>query len=261
MNTKPLALITGGTSGIGFSIAKRLSEKYDLALIYKSNEEKSRVAKETIKDVRCYKCDITNYELLAKTYGQIKNDFKRSPKVLVNSAGVASRNLFSQESVTSIKSIIDINLLGTMFMTQLVLKDMYSTKVGKIINLSSIAGQGGYVGMSVYGASKAGLDAFTRSLVAEVGHRNIQINTIRPGLVETEMTRTTVEETSKLVGGLKKNQGINAPYGEYIKPEAISEMVFFLVEAPHTQAINGSEISIDGGSSIFRNQIKLSDYD
>ena len=92
MNTKPLAIITGGTSGIGFSIAKRLYEKYDLALIYKSNEAKLKEAKKLLKDVHCYKCDIANYELLAKTYEQIKNDFKKSPKVLVNSAGVSSRN-------------------------------------------------------------------------------------------------------------------------------------------------------------------------
>ena len=114
MTNKPLAIITGGTSGIGFSIAQALFETYELALIYRGNEAKALEAQNKLKGISCYKCDIAQYDLLAKTYAQIKFDFKKSPKVLINSAGVASRNLFSQESAITIKSIVEINLLGTM---------------------------------------------------------------------------------------------------------------------------------------------------
>ncbi len=267
MTSSPLAIITGGTSGIGLAIAKTLTTTCDLALIYKSNDAHAAEAvkilegTQKLNSVATFKCDVGNYEESKTTYEKIKKKFGSTASILVNSAGVASRNLFTQEDISTIQTLVSTNLLGTIFMSRLVIGDMYKNKSGKIINISSIAGLGGHVGMTVYGATKAGIDSFSKSLASEVGHRNIQVNVILPGLVETEMTRTIVSSTTHLVSNVRKENLINKPYGEFIKSNDVAELARFLIQSASAKAINGASFTIDGGSANFRQQIKQSNYD
>lgn len=259
-------MITGGTSGIGFAIAKKLATKYDLALIYKNNSTKAQSSASELSKVfphcnfKLYKCEIGNYEAVDSTYALIKKDFKKSASVLVNSAGIASPNLFFSDTMENIQNILSTNLMGTINTIKIVGPDMYRQKSGKIINFSSIASSGGTVGLGVYGATKAAIDSLSRSLAAEMGHRNVQINTIRPGLVKSNMTRT-LQQTTFGSNNKVDSEIANPPYGDFIEAEAIAEMAFFLIDNPFTNVINGSDITIDCGSSHYRRLIKLSDFD
>ncbi len=255
---RPLAIVTGGTSGIGLAIAKKLASAYDLAVIYRSDHTKAQKAQNDIEKVNLdckvitFQCDIRSLAELQSTYKLIADKFKTIPYALVNCAGIASCNLIAMETTPNIENIVQTNFLGTIYMTKLCLHDMYSERRGKIINISSIASEGGYVGMSVYGATKAAVESFSKTIASEVGHRNIQINCIKPALVATSMT-------SAIENGAEKSR-VNLPLGKFIDAEAIAEMAFYLIDNSHGSVINGSVITIDGGSSQYKTQIKLSDF-
>lgn len=230
-----LALITGGARGIGRAIAKRLSKRYRIATFDIFPPE------EPLKDEIFVKVDITSKD-------QIKEGIERIIKeegtidVLVNNAGITRDGLALRLSDDDWDRVLDINLKGAFLCSQQVSKVMIKQKEGKIINISSIIGIMGNIGQSNYAASKGGLIALTKSLSKELSSRNITVNAIAPGFIETEMTLKLKEE-------LRKEISEKIPLKRFGKPEDIASLVEFLTQ-DDASYITGEVIVIDGGLSI-----------
>ena len=140
------------------------------------------------------------------------------------------------------KKVLDVNLNGPFYLTKILLKNMVKNKKGRIINISSISGTDGNKGQSNYSASKGGLLAFTKSLAKEVGKRNITVNCIAPGIIETDMI-------SDLSDTVKKGYLQRIPLKKFGKPEDISKMILFLC-SDEASYITGQTFYIDGGMSL-----------
>lgn len=161
--------------------------------------------------------------------------------ILVNNAGIAQTSLLALTSDESIDDLIDVNLKGTLHLTRLVTRPMLSLGWGRIINISSIVGLSGYRGLSVYSASKAALDGFTRSLAREVGSRGITVNSVAPGYLTTEMTdELDSKQTSKIIG--------RTPLGRLGTAGDVAGMVAF-VASDQAGFVTGQVLVVDGGIS------------
>lgn len=247
---KPLALITGGTSGIGLGIAKALAKNYRLALCYASDDAKAASALSEIQTqfpdsvISTIKQKLANQADCAALF-QIAMSTMGSPvNVLINSAGRLHDGLFLTADFELYKQIIDEHLTATMALTQLVLKNMYKEKAGRIINMSSISSHYAKRGQSNYAAAKAGIEAFSRTLALEVAHRGITVNCIAPGLIETPMTKNLVAE-------IEMNDSIRKriPAARFGKPSEVGSLAAFLC-SPEASYITGAVIPIDGGRSL-----------
>ena len=159
--------------------------------------------------------------------------------ILVNNAGITSDNIIMRMKNEEWENVINTNLRGTFLGCKLVSKYMIKQKYGKIINISSIIGQIGNKGQSNYAASKAGIDALTKSLSKELGSRGITINSISPGYIETEMTANLSKE-------IKENILKNIPLGSFGKPSNVASLVNFLI-SKNASYITGQIINLDGG--------------
>ena len=159
--------------------------------------------------------------------------------VLVNNAGVARDGILGLFSDDDVDTVIDLNLKGTIHTTRLVSRHMLAQRSGRIVNISSIVGLSGYRGLSVYGATKAALDGFTRALARELGSRGITVNSIAPGYLRTEMSHGLDEEQ---LGQIVRR----TPAGRLGEPEDIARAVQFLV-APENDYITGHVLVLDGG--------------
>ncbi len=245
------ALITGGTSGIGFGVAQKLAPDYDLVLSYASNEEK---AQEALANLRRHS-PTTQVHLLKKKLSQASDalDLHRqlleacgkAPSVLVNSAGRLHDGLFLQADFEKYSAVIEEHLLVTMALTQLFLKSMYKERWGRIINMSSISAQFAKRGQSNYAAAKAGLEAFTRTLALEVAHRGVTVNAIAPGLIATPMTKDFVAQLE--ASGKEIRDRI--PVGRLGAPEEVGALAAFLC-SKSAEYITGTVMVIDGGRSL-----------
>lgn len=162
-----------------------------------------------------------------------------SIEVLVNNAGVARDGILGLFSDDDTDVVIDLNLKGTIHMTKLVSRRMMAREYGRIINISSIVGLSGYRGLTVYGATKAALDGFTRALARELGSKGITVNSVAPGYLRTEMSHGLDEE--------QLNQIVRrTPSGRLGDPDDVARVVQFLA-ARENDYITGSTVVIDGG--------------
>ena len=160
----------------------------------------------------------------------------------VNNAGIHMDNILLRMQTEEWKRVLDVNLNGPFYLTKILLKNMVKNKKGRIINISSISGTDGNKGQSNYSASKGGLLAFTKSLAKEVGKRNITVNCIAPGIIETDMI-------SDLSDTVKKGYLQRIPLKKFGKPEDISKMILFLC-SDEASYITGQTFYIDGGMSL-----------
>ena len=187
-----VALITGGTRGIGKEIAYTLAEEnYDIIINYRTeNEELMKLKKEIEqKRVRCLllKGDVSNFEDCKKLVEEAINRMNHID-VLVNNAGITKDMLLMRMKPEDFNEVINVNLIGTFNMTKNVINYMMKERKGRIINVSSVVGISGNAGQTNYAASKAGIIGFTKSLAKEVASRNILVNAIAPGFIQTDMT-------------------------------------------------------------------------
>lgn len=187
-----VALITGATRGIGRAIAIRLANAgFDIALNYrKENDDLTNTKSEIEKagvDCLPVQGDISSFEDCERIAKEIFDKFGKID-VLVNNAGITKDMLLMRMKPEDFSSVVDVNLIGTFNMTRNVVPYMVKARSGKIVNISSIVGIEGNAGQANYAASKAGIIGFTKSLARELGSRNILVNAVAPGFIETDMT-------------------------------------------------------------------------
>ena len=248
---RPLALITGGTSGIGFGIAKRLAPTCDLALAYASDESKARHAVDEIKGmvpdtrVEAFRKSLANESDARALYTAVVDGFERAPTILVNSAGRLKDGLFLQADFADYIQVVQEHLVATMALCQLAVKPMYKEKFGRIINMSSISAVYAKRGQTNYAAAKSGIEGFTKTLALEVAHRGITVNAIAPGLIETPMTKELVAKIEAGGSSIKDR----VPAGRMGQPDEVGGLVAFLCSQDGSY-ITGTTITIDGGRSL-----------
>lgn len=238
-----VALITGATRGIGKQIAITLSkEGYDIALNYRKENDELLNLKEQIENsgVKCLTIqgDISNFEDCEKIVKQTIETFE-TIDVLVNNAGITKDMLLARMKEDDFKQVIDVNLVGTFNMTKNVISYMMKARQGRIINISSVVGISGNAGQSNYSASKAGIIGFTKSLAKELGSRNILVNAVAPGFIETSMTEVLKDE-------VKDEIAKSIPLKRMGTTEDVANVVKFLASGDSSY-ITGQVIQVDGG--------------
>ena len=233
--------MTGGSRGIGYCAAKSLSRAGASVVITYLNSKENAFLINKDPDLSCkiiaIKTDVSDEkqinELVKKTiekYGQID--------ILVNSAGVLLDGLLLMTKTDSVKSMIDVNILGTYYALRRVSKQMLKQKSGKIINISSVVGRYGNSGQTAYSLTKSAIIGLTISAAKELGRFGITVNAIAPGLIETDMS-------SHLSESVKKNLISNISLGRIGKPEEVADVILFL-SSPLSDYISGQIIGVDG---------------
>ncbi len=241
-----VALITGATRGIGKQIALTLSkEGYNIVLNYrKENEELESLIKEIENSgVECLavKGDVSIFDDCKNFVNEAIEKFEKID-VLVNNAGITKDMLLARMSKEDFTQVIDVNLVGTFNVTKNVISYMMKARSGRIINISSVVGVSGNAGQTNYSASKAGIIGFTKSLAKEVSSRNILVNAVAPGFIESDMTNILKDE-------VKEEIAKSIPLKRMGKPEDISKVVKFLA-SEDSSYITGQVINVDGGMLI-----------
>ena len=242
-NIKKVALITGATRGIGKQIAITLAKGgYNIALNYRKENEDLENAKKEITElgveVLAVQGDVSKYEDCERFVKEIIEKFGHID-VLVNNAGITRDCLLIRMKEEDFKQVIDTNLGGTYNVTKNVISYMMKAHSGRIINISSVVGIVGNAGQTNYSASKAGIIGFTKSLAKEVASRNILVNAIAPGFIETDMTGVLKEE-------IKNEIAKNIPMKRMGSAQEVAKVVKFLT-SDDSSYITGQVINVDGG--------------
>ena len=238
-----VAMITGATRGIGKQIALTLAnEGFNIVLNYRTENDELKQLKNEIesKKVKCLTVqgDVTNFEDCKQMIESAIKEFGKID-VLVNNAGITKDMLLARMKEEDFKQVIDVNLVGTFNMTKNVISYMMKARNGKIINISSVVGIAGNAGQTNYSASKAGIIGFTKSLAKEVASRNILVNAVAPGFIETNMTDVLKQE-------VKDEIAKNIPLKRMGTPQDVANVVKFLA-SQDSSYITGQVISVDGG--------------
>ena len=238
-----VAFITGGTRGIGKQIAIKLAKNgFDIALNYRKENDELKNTKNEIEEsgAKCLAVqgDVTSFEDSERMVKEIFDHYERID-VLVNNAGITKDNLFVRMKKEDFEDVINVNLIGTFNVTKNIVPIMMKQKSGRIINISSVVGISGNAGQANYAASKAGIIGFTKSLAKELGSRNILVNAIAPGFIETQMTDV-------LKDSVKEEISKSIPLKRMGKPEDIANLANFLA-SDESSYITGQVINVDGG--------------
>ena len=237
------ALITGATRGIGKQIAITLAKQgYNIALNYRKENEELENTKKEIEEigvqVLAVKGDVANFEDCEKFVKQTIERFEQID-VLVNNAGITKDMLLMRMKKEDFEQVIDTNLVGTFNVTKNVVPYMMKARSGRIINISSVVGIAGNAGQTNYSASKAGIIGFTKSLAKESASRNILVNAVAPGFIETNMTEILKDD-------VKQEIAKNIPLKRMGTAQDVANVVKFLA-SDDSSYITGQVINVDGG--------------
>ena len=240
-----IALITGGSRGIGASIVKKFAEQgAHIAFTYRSNEESAnKVAAEAAAlsegiKVIGYKSDASSFEQTKELIDNVLKEFGQID-VLVNNAGITKDNLLMRMTEEQWDEVIETNLKSLFNFTKNIMRPMLKAKKGSIINISSIVGVSGNAGQANYSASKAGIIGFTKSMAYEIGSRNIRCNVIAPGFIDTEMTHNLDEK-------IKETMIANTALQRFGTGEEIANACLFLA-SDLSSYITGEVLMVTGG--------------
>ena len=241
-----VALITGSSRGIGKQIAIKLAKNgYNIVVNYVNKNEEVEKTIEELKqfgvEVLEAQGDISNYEQSEKIVNLVIEKFGQID-VLVNNAGVTKDMLIMRMKKEDFTKVIDVNLVGTFNITKNVIPYMMKKRNGRIINISSVVGISGNAGQCNYSASKAGIIGFTKSLAKELASRNILVNAVAPGFIETNMTDVLQENVKEEI----KKQ---IPLKRIGKAEDVANAVYFLT-SEESSYITGQVLQVDGGMLI-----------
>ena len=239
-----IIIVTGASRGIGREIAKELAKKeYTVIANYNKSEKQAQELKEESEkekiNIDIFKADVSKRDEAKELVEYTINKYGKID-VLINNAGISQIKEFTQITDEDWNNMINTNLNSVFYMTQEACKNMIHNKNGCIINISSIWGVVGASCEVHYSVSKAGIDAMTKSLAKEMGPSNIRVNSIAPGIIETEMNKDlNKEDLQEIINQI--------PLGRIAKPKEIAKSIKWLIEDEY---VTGQVISVDGGWNI-----------
>jgi len=237
MTPPKLVVVTGTSSGLGLETARRLvGDGYEVVGVSRRDVDPGEVG-EGYSHVRFDFAELDGIKQLAdhlvETHGW--------PYGLVNSAAVGTDGVLPTMHNTDIERMIAVNLTAPIILTKYLSRGMLDNRAGRIINITSVVANTGYRGLSVYAATKAGLEGFTRSLARDLGRRKITVNSLAPGFMQTEMTASLSPEALSTIVR-------RSPLNRMPEPSSVASMVSFLL-GPAGADITGASFTIDAGNS------------
>ena len=239
-----VVVITGGSRGIGRSVALKFAEEKNRIIIVHYDPDEVE-ANNTLKalaqrgvDAESHKIDVSSFETVDSFFKDILSKYNKID-ILVNNAGITKDALLMRMTENDWDSVIAVNLKSVFNCTHAVVRSMIKQRSGRIVNISSVAGQIGNAGQANYAASKAGIMGFTKTVAKEVAPRGITVNAIAPGFIDTEMTAVLSEEVRE--GFMRL-----IPLGKIGKPEDVAEATYWLC-SDAAGYITGQIIHVNGG--------------
>ncbi|MFN6567426.1 3-oxoacyl-[acyl-carrier-protein] reductase [Dendronalium sp. ChiSLP03b] len=237
-----VAIVTGASRGIGRAIALQLAtEGANVVVNYASS---SAAADNVVAEITAaggqalaLQADVSKAEQVDTLFNAVIDKFKRID-ILVNNAGITRDTLLLRMKPEDWQAVIDLNLTGVFLCTRVASKIMLKQRSGRIINITSVAGQMGNPGQANYSAAKAGVIGFTKTVAKELASRGITVNAVAPGFIATDMT-SNLNNTEDIVKYI--------PLGRYGQPEEVAGMVRFLAADPAAAYITGQVFNVDGG--------------
>ena len=243
-------IVTGGSRGIGLGIGRRLSAAgYRVLALARTQNEQLAAAIEEAETAHpesnpgpfhFVACDLSDIEHIPETVKALRKNF--GPIYgLVNNAGISFDGVLALMPTAQIEELVRVNTLAPMVLTKYVVRGMLAEGGGRIVNLASIIASTGYSGLSVYGATKASIVGFTRSLAREVGRAGINVNAVAPGFVDTDMTQSMTEEQRERIER-------RSPLRRLAQVEDVSDAVEYLL-SDRAKNITGTVLTVDAGST------------
>lgn len=234
-----IALVTGASRGIGKAIAEQLKADGATVIGTATTEGGAEKISEYLGGGGKGMClNVTDADSVAAVIKQIESDFG-NVSILVNNAGITRDTLLMMMKEDQWQDIIDTNLTSIFRLSKAVLRKMMKARNGRIINIGSVVGSSGNPGQTNYSAAKAGLLGFTKSLAREIGSRNITVNSVAPGFIDTDMTKELAEDQKAALIG-------SVPLGRLGDPADIAKAVAFLA-GPDSSYITGETLHVNGG--------------
>jgi NAD(P)-dependent dehydrogenase (short-subunit alcohol dehydrogenase family) len=243
--TQKVAIVTGGASGLGLSIAERFIQEKIVTIVIGRNQEKLNEAKERLGGLcHPFSADLNKQETIPGLVAGIVSQFGRID-ILVNNAGINLKKDMIDVSDVEFQQIIQTNLTGVFTLSREVAKVMIAQKEGSIVNISSMAAHYGIPKVIAYTASKAGIEGMTRSMAVDLSPLGIRVNCVAPGFIATNMSATALNGDPER----KKRVLSRTPMGKLGMPSDVANAVNFLV-SPEASYITGVVLPVDGGNSI-----------
>lgn len=247
--TNKIALVTGGSQGIGKAVCLKLAQLgANIAINYIDFGSNKAIAEETQKEIEALgvkamivSADVSSFEDTENMFAEVMKEFGRID-ILVNNAGITKDNLMMRMKEADFDAVINVNLKGTWNCMKHVTRIMMKQKYGKIISMASVVGVMGNAGQVNYSASKAGVIGMTMSLARELASRGINVNAVAPGFIQTDMTAVLSDE-------VKADLAKNIPLGTLGTVEDVANTVAFLA-SDESKYITGQVIHVDGGMAM-----------
>jgi len=236
---KQVALVTGASRGIGKAIAERLAgDGFFVVGTATSDSGAEAISAYLGENGKGLRLDVADADSIAEVIKTVNDDFG-APAVLVNNAGITRDNLLMRMKDEEWDAIISTNLASVFRMSKAVLRGMMKARTGRIISIASVVGSTGNAGQANYAAAKAGIIGFSKSLAKEVGSRNITVNVVAPGFIDTDMTKDLGDD-------IKTSLLASIPLERLGAPEEIAHAVSFLA-SPGAAYITGETLHVNGG--------------